>query len=220
MTEPTMIDLAAWPRRQHFEHYLDVVPCSYSLTVELDVTNFIAAVRSLGRRTYIAQIWALANVVNRHDEFKMTLVDPRQPAVWPEVHPSFTVFNAAQETFVSLWVPFDHEFSAFHDSAARVIAEHTSSTEFFPQGAPPRNVFDVSSLPWTSFTGFTLNLDPKSRHLAPIFTLGKYVERDRRSLLPMAVQVHHAAADGFHTARLVDELRESLADPSWLGTGV
>ncbi|MFC8599839.1 CatA-like O-acetyltransferase [Isoptericola sp. NPDC057191] len=50
-----------------------------------------------------------------------------------------------------------------------------------------------------------------------IFTLGRYVERDGRVLLPLAVQVHHAVADGFHTARLVNELQELLADPAWVG---
>ena len=34
--------------------------------------------------------------------------------------------------------------------------------------------------------------------------------------MPLAVQVNHAAADGFHTARLVNELRELLSDGSWI----
>ena len=74
----------------------------------------------------------------------------------------------------------------------------------------------MSSLPWTSFTGFTLNIDGGGRHLAPIFTLGRYVERDGRTLLPVALQIHHAAADGFHASRLLNELGALLNDPSWL----
>ncbi|UNK69292.1 type A chloramphenicol O-acetyltransferase [Microbacterium sp. H1-D42] len=217
MHSPIPIDLSTWPRRQHFEHFFRDAPCSYSITVELDVTEFVEAVRSAGRRTYIAQIWALASVVNSHDEFRMTLTEAGAPAIWPHVHPSFTVFNEAQETFSSLWTPFDPDFATFHDSAAQVIAEHTGTTEFFPQGAPPRNSFDVSSLPWTSFTGFNLNIDGGGKHLAPIFTFGRYTESDGRVLLPLAVQIHHAAADGFHTARLVSELSELLRDGSWLG---
>ncbi|MFD0019701.1 CatA-like O-acetyltransferase [Streptomyces sp. NPDC058382] len=53
-------------------------------------------------------------------------------------------------------------------------------------------------------------------HLAPVFTLGRYVEREGRALLPLAVQIHHAAADGFHTARPVDEPEALMADPSWV----
>lgn len=216
MDAPTPIDLDTWPRRQHFEHYLDAVPCTYSMTVELDATAFAARLRRSPRKTYVAQVWALASVVNRHDELRMTLTPDGAPAVWPTVHPSFTVFNGERETFACVWSPYDPDFATFHDAAAAVLAEHARATELFPQGAPPPNAFDVSSLPWASFTGFNLDVRDAWRHLAPIFTLGRYVERDRRTLLPLAVQLHHAAADGFHASRLVTEVQELLADPRWV----
>ncbi len=34
--------------------------------------------------------------------------------------------------------------------------------------------------------------------------------------MPLALQVHHAVADGFHAARLVNELQELLSDGAWL----
>ncbi|WP_327303904.1 type A chloramphenicol O-acetyltransferase [Streptomyces sp. NBC_01298] len=216
MHAPLPIDLNTWQRRQHFEHYRRRVPCTYSMTVELDVTAFAAALRASRRKTYVAQIWALSTVVNRHEEFRMCLTASGEPAVWPVVHPAFTVFNTQRETFATVWAPHDPDFGAFHAVAAALLAEHGRATEFFPQGEPPAAAFDVSSLPWASFTGFNLNIGDNWDHLAPIFTLGRYTERDGRTLLPLAVQVHHAAADGFHTARLVDEVRALFADPAWL----
>ncbi|MGW3562074.1 type A chloramphenicol O-acetyltransferase [Streptomyces sp. NPDC000963] len=220
MDAPTPIDLATWPRRQHFEHYRRLVPCTYSMTVELDVTAFAAALRRSPRKSYLAQVWALSTVVNRHDEFRMCLTASGEPAVWPVVHPAFTVFHPERETFACVWAPHDPDFGAFHDAAAPLLAEHGRATDLFPQGAPPANAFDVSSLPWAPFTGFNLNIGGNGwDHLAPIFTLGRYTERDGRTLLPLAVQVHHAAADGFHTARLVNELQTLVADPAWLEEG-
>ncbi|MNC76969.1 Chloramphenicol acetyltransferase [compost metagenome] len=43
---------------------------------------------------------------------------------------------------------------------------------------------------------------------APMFTLGKYYKQDGKVLLPLAVQVHHSVCDGFHVARLINELQE------------
>ncbi|MEU8323715.1 type A chloramphenicol O-acetyltransferase [Nonomuraea sp. NPDC048881] len=216
MDAPIPVDTDAWPRRQHFEHYRRAVPCTYSITVEIDVTAFTAALGRSRRKSYLAQVWAIATVVNRHDEFRMCLTASGDPAVWPVVHPAFTVFNPERETFACVWAPYDPGFAAFHDVAAPLLAEHARATEFFPQGPPPPNTFDVSSLPWTSFTGFNLNIGDNWDHLAPIFTLGRYTERDGRVLLPLALQAHHAAADGFHSARLVNELRTLVADPSWV----
>ncbi|RKW70929.1 type A chloramphenicol O-acetyltransferase [Galactobacter caseinivorans] len=216
MDIPTPIDLSTWPRREHFEHYRTAVPCSYALTVELDVTEFAEALRRSPRKSYVAQIWALATVVNRHDEFRMSINTAGEVGVWPVLHPAFTVFNPDRETFASVWTPYSTDFSTFHDAAADTLAMHRTATAFFPQGPPPANAFDVSSLPWTSFTGFNLNIAGSEDHLLPIFTLGRYVRREGRTLLPVAAQIHHAAADGFHASRLLNELQELFANPSWI----
>ncbi|MFD7084471.1 CatA-like O-acetyltransferase [Streptomyces sp. NPDC059918] len=204
MDAPISIDLDTWPRRQHFEHYRRLVPCAYSMTVEVDVTAFTAALGRSRRKSYIAQVWALATVVNRHDVFKMCLTAAGAPAIWPVVHPAFTVFNPERETFACVWAPYDSGFGAFHAVAAPLLAEHSRACDFFPQGEPPANVFDVTSLPWASFTGFNLSIGGNGwNHLPSISTLRHYVEWDGRVLFPLAVQVHHAAADGFHSTRLV-----------------
>lgn len=216
MSIPDPIDLDNWARREAFEHYREQVPCTYALTVEIEVTELLAALRGAGRKTYLTQIWAIANAVNRHREFRMALTEVGAPASWPVVHPAFTVFNPARETFAAVWSPYDADFAAFHERASGVLAEAASATTMFPQGELPPDVFDVSSLPWTPFTGFSLQIDGGSRHLLPIFTIGRHVERDGRTFMPLAVQVHHASADGFHTARLIDDIRQLMAAPSWV----
>jgi chloramphenicol O-acetyltransferase type A len=216
MEQPVPIDQRTWPRREHFAHYRRAVPCTSAMTVDLDVTEFATVMATSTHKTYLAQVWALASVVNAHEEFRMASTAGGEPAVWPLVHPSFTVFNGRSETFASVWAPYDPDFGRFHEAALPVLVEHADATGLFPQGAPPPNVFDVSSIPWTSFTGFALSIRDGFDHLAPIFTIGRYRERDGRTLMPLAVQVHHAAADGFHVARLVDELQQLLAEPDWV----
>ncbi len=210
------IDTDRWARREHFEHYRRRVPCSYEMTVELDATRFVETVRRAGVRTYPAQLWAISTVVNRHPEFRMQLLPDGSPAVWDVVHPEFTVFHPETETFSGLVVRHDADFRRFHDDAVATIAEHRHDTRMFPQQDRPRNVFDVSSLPWTSFTGFALHIADGWDHLLPIITLGRYRTVGDRVLLPMALQVNHAAADGFHAARLVREVEELLVDPDWI----
>lgn len=37
--EYRIIDLEHWKRREYFEHYRQAVPCIYSMTVQVDITN-------------------------------------------------------------------------------------------------------------------------------------------------------------------------------------
>ncbi|GGF32082.1 chloramphenicol acetyltransferase [Marmoricola endophyticus] len=214
MDRPEPIDQSTWARTEHFRHYREVVPCTFAITVEVDVTALRTAVRDSGRNAYAAQVWALASVVDRHRELRMTLLDGR-PATWPRVDPSFTVLNPERETFCAVWTPYDPDFATFHEQASGLLAEHRHATTMFPQGTKPAHTFDVSSLPWTSFTAFSLQV-AVGDHFLPIFTLGRYVERDGRTLLPVALQVHHAATDGLHAGRALEDLRSLVGDPEWV----
>jgi chloramphenicol O-acetyltransferase type A len=216
MAELRPIDVDQWARREHFAHYRERVPCSWEMTVELDVTAFVARVRSVGAKTYPAQLWAIATVVNRHEEFRMQLLPDGSPGVWDVVHPMCTVFRPATETFSALVVPYNADFRTFHDDAVRTMDRYADDTAMFPQQDRPANVFDVSSLPWASFTGFALHVRDGWDHLLPIVTLGRYRESDGRTVLPVALQVNHAAADGFHASRLLSELGELFSAPDWL----
>ncbi|PYY33439.1 chloramphenicol acetyltransferase CAT [Curtobacterium sp. MCPF17_011] len=209
------IDLATWPRREHFEHYRDRVPCTYAMTVDVDVTALRMALSGTAVKSSVAVTWALSTIVNRHQEFRMALHPTGAPAVWDVVHPAFTVFNPERETFAGVWTPHRDDFATFHGEAVEVIERHRTATSLFPQSDTPANTFDVSSIPWASFTGFTLDIGGGFDHLLPIITLGRYRQTTGRTVMPVAIQVHHAAADGFHTARLVNELQVLLASPEW-----
>ena len=187
------------------------------MTVDVDVTAFVAAVRSAGRRTYPSQLWAIATVVNRHAEFRMQLLEDGAPAVWDRVHPMATVFHPETETFSALVLPYDDDPRRFHDAAVATTERYRDDVRMFPQEDRPDNVFDVSSIPRTSFTGFALHVRDGWDHLLPIVTLGRYRTSGDRTLLPIALQINHAAADGFHASRLVTELEALFADPSWVG---
>jgi len=73
----------------------------------------------------------------------------------------------------------------------------------------PENSFTVSMIPWTTFDAFNLNV-PNFKYLAPIFTIGKYVEDNEHFYLPLAVQAHHAVCDGFHVCRFINELQSHI----------
>ena len=63
-------------------------------------------------------------------------------------------------------------------------------------------------IPRATFEGFNLNLQKGYDYLKLIFTMGKYYEGNGHTLIPLAIQVHHAVCDSFHVDRFVNELQE------------
>ena len=62
-------------------------------------------------------------------------------------------------------------------------------------------------MPWASFRSLHLELPEANDYLLPIFTLGRYREENGRTLLPLAMQVHHGVTDGFHVGRFFNRLQ-------------
>lgn len=55
-----------------------------------------------------------------------------------------------------------------------------------------------------------MNLQNGYDYLKPVFTVGKYYQEAGRTLIPLAIQVHHAVCDSFHVCRFIAELQELI----------
>lgn len=212
-----LIDTDSWTRKPYFEHYLNQVKCTYSMTVDIDITLLRAELKNMGIKLYPALIHMIATVVNRHCEFRTCLDSEGRLGVWDRMSPSFTIFHEEDKTFSSIWTPFSEEFRTFYERYLQQTEMYKNAKQLFPDTNEPPNTFPISSIPWVSFTGFNLNVYNGGDYLLPIFTMGKYHGQDKRLLLPLSVQFHHAVCDGYHAGVLFSELQELALDcKSWL----
>jgi len=207
------IDLQAYPRREHYEHFLEM-RLTYSATVQIDITTLRRAAKHTGFRVYPAQIWMLTTAANRVTEFRMSQDSAGNLGVWDELVPLYTVMNIEKRTFSGVWTPYDAEFGAFYQVCVDDTARFGDGT-LAPQLDLPANVLNISSILWLEFSAFNLNMP--TDYLLPILTIGKHVERDGRTFMPLAVQVHHAVCDGWHLGQCVEQV-QAIADDAdaWL----
>lgn len=201
----TPIDLERWERKEYYLHYMNNVMCSYCAVVDLDIT------RLKGQRLYPAMLWLLTRTVNQMPEFR-TALRPEGPGVYDALHPAYTLFNPNQKSFTCVFTTYQEDYRAFLQAYEEDVARYSSSTRLIAKEGRPENSFDVSMIPWLHFTAFNLNIHNGGQYLLPIFTMGKYEDRDGKRLLPLAIQVHHAVCDGYHVGRFVDLLQESIAN--------
>jgi len=209
------VDISRWARKEHFEAFQSSDQCTFSQTVQLDITARLKCIKKRGDKFYPTMIYLIARLLNAHAEFRMAIKDG-ELVTWDVIHPSYTVFHEKTETFSSLWSRYCDDILHFQTEYANDMAHYRDDIAYLPR-ALPDNVFFLSANPWVSFTSFELNLANFNNVFSPIFTLGKYYVQDNRVLMPLAVQVHHAVCDGFHVGRLLNELQMLCDDRQWPG---
>ncbi len=200
-----LIDMDHWPRKEFYLHYLNDVVCSYSVNVELDITTL------RGEKLYPAMIWLLTGVVNKFQEFRTSLTD-NGPGYFDVMNPNYTIFNDAEKTFSCIWTEFTEDYALFCKRYQEDTERYSCSTQFAPKPGIPKNCFDISMVPWLTFSGFNINVFGAEKHLLPIFTMGKWKEKDNKRILPLAIQVHHAVCDGYHVGMFVEELQRKITE--------
>ena len=71
----TPLDLETWPRREIFYYFSKMAPTGYFLTVNLDVTEMLAALRSENLKFFPAYLWLVTRTLNQQAEFKVAEKD-------------------------------------------------------------------------------------------------------------------------------------------------
>ncbi|MFL1470888.1 type A chloramphenicol O-acetyltransferase [Paraclostridium bifermentans] len=203
-----IINKETWDRKEYFEHYFSEVPCTYSMTVKLDITK----IKNSNKKIYPTMLYFITKVVDNHSEFRTAFNMDGELGVFDEMIPCYTVFNQDTETFTNIWTEYSDDYDVFCKSYEKDIELFSSVKGMIAKPNIPPNHFPVSMIPWTTFEGFNLNLQKGYNYLLPIFTMGKYSEVNGQYLMPLAIQVHHAVCDGFHVCRFVNELQELIEE--------
>lgn len=108
---------------------------------------------------------------------------------------------------------FSQAFGSTHENHIRNVEKYQNAQTIKPQASQPINIFDVSMIPWETFSAFNLNIISNGIHLLPIFTMGKTFQQQGKTLIPLVIQVYHAVCDGFHVHQFLNALRRNIS--SW-----
>lgn len=68
-----LIDKDTWKRKPYFDHYFSQIRCTYSITVNIDISEIIAFKYKNHTKLYPLLIYVLTKVVNNHDEFRTAI---------------------------------------------------------------------------------------------------------------------------------------------------
>lgn len=206
------IDTSSWKRKPYFDHYFSQIRCTYSITVNIDITNVLSFKDRNKVKLYPLLIYVISKAVNKYEEFRTAINDRGEIGVWETLSPCYTVFHKDSESFSNIWTEWNDDLNLFLSNFEQDSKRFGQIDRIDAKPNTPANVFPISSLPWTTFTGFNLNIFADGTYLLPIFTYGKYFKDGNRYLIPLSIQVHHAVCDGFHVSRLINEIQQECSN--------
>ena len=208
----TPIDLTNWKRSDIFQHFI-AQQTSFSMTKEIDTTQLYKYLKENNHSFYLGFIYLMTTIANQEINFRMSFNSKGQVGYWETLSPLYTIFDQKTQQFSALATDYSPIFTVFKTRYVSDLATFSNTGKLFPQPSLPENVLSLSMIPWTSFTGFNLNVTNGEPYLLPIVTGGKFIFRENKILLPVSIQVHHAVCDGFHVAKFFNTFEKMAADP-------
>jgi chloramphenicol O-acetyltransferase type A len=200
-----LIDKNEWERTPYFDYFIDDVRCTISMTANIDITSLLKNLKSKRLKIYPTLIYLTTRIVNSHEEFRTAFDDEGRLGIWDSLNPIFAIFHKENQTFSNIWTEYLSNFKLFYDGYIEKMQKFSAIKKIFPMGEKPKNLFCISCTPWISFTGLTINVYDEGKCLSPLVTFGKFFEENKKVLIPVTLQVHHAVCDGFHVSRFFNE---------------
>ncbi|WP_461244383.1 CatA-like O-acetyltransferase [Secundilactobacillus muriivasis] len=203
------INRTQWTREPYFNHFL-AQNTSFNMTADIDITDYHALLRQTGEKLYPALIYAMTTVTDQLPQMRTTFNADHQLGYWETLTPLYTVIDPATHLFSGLWTPMTATRQQFNTAYLADTQRYIGRGQLFPQGTPPENLLNISMIPWTSFSGFNLQIGSETPYLLPIITVGKIKLVSGREQLPVSLQVHHAVCDGYDAAQFFKRLQAAV----------
>ncbi len=207
----TEIDLQKWPRGQMFYYFANMAPTGYSLTVELDVTDFYDTVKKQGFKFFPSYLWIVTKVLNEQIEFKCGIQNEKL-GYYDYLTPLYANFHEDDKTISLMWTEYCDDYKTFH---ARYIENQKKFGNIHgvlsqSEMVPPPNAYTVSALPWVNFNSFSVHSYENKKYFFPSIEAGKIVEVNGRKKMPLSITCHHATTDGYHISKFLETLQSGM----------
>lgn len=181
-------------RKKHFEFFNKMDQPHFSIVANVDITAFLERIKEKSWPFTPYMVYLLARTANEIPTFKWRIRD-NQIVEHESVQPSFTVPTDASDVFSFCTVSYHPEATVFINDALDIIEKMKANPDFEDEAGRDDFLF-MSAIPWVSFTSLTHAMHYSPADSVPRISWGKYFEQNGRTMMPLAVQAHHAVVDG------------------------
>ena len=204
------IDLSVWNRREIYKIFRAMQFPHFSVSSELDVTALLAFAGEHNLSSYGLVLYLVCRAANEVPAFRLrlhgeTVVEHETLSIAPTTAWKEGLFNFVVAPYHKDPAQF---LKIYSELDARVKAmDHLNLEDDANTGDA---CVYTSCVPWFHITGGTNPLHSADDAI-PRVVWGKYIKREGRTIMGVALQCHHAVADGRDVAVFLEKM-QTLAD--------
>ncbi|MFA7186293.1 MAG: CatA-like O-acetyltransferase [Victivallales bacterium] len=212
----TFIDYENWNRKEIYEKFFGY---TYSVTAEIDITDFREKTKSKGYKFYPSICWAIGKTVNSDADYRFARMNGK-PGCYDKLKVHFNLLrNDGSNLFSHAVTPFTGDFDAFYWQFEKDKKAAESCGKLYNYNTPQPDCVHVSvmhqivhtSLSMSKPAEFSAYNKPDTAFI-PFIIVGKFHEDNGRIKLPVTAELHHCVNDGFHTEKLFMLLEKSCME--------
>lgn len=203
-----IIDMTAYPRRQHFDYFRSLPYPYVGVTQAVDVSGLVHFCKEKGCSFYLTFLHAAALAADGVQELRQRIRDGG--IIEYDACPTSHTELLEDSTYCYCTL---HHHMAFADYLAQAEEARRRCREnaSIDEDDDVESMYFISTLPWLHYTAL---IQPVAcgDESNPRITWGKYeADHAGRLMLPVTLLAHHALVDGVHIAAFYRNLDSEIA---------
>ena len=213
------IDMTKYPRLDHFRHFLTMQQPCVSITVQIDITDWLSRLKASGCPFFLSFQYAVVRVANRIPEFRQRIVDDKI-VEYDYCNPSYIV-SLPDDTYRYCNVNVNQPFAQYLKESRVKQDAALHSVHLEEEEGDVLGLLFISCVPWLNYTEAMMPY-PGGSFSNPSFCWGGYrtekylaledgrVTEKVKTSIPVTLFFNHALIDGIHAGRFFDNLGDEL----------
>ena len=212
------VDLASFPRRDHFYRYLAMANPFVSMTVRLDITDWYKRLKDSGYPFFLSFQYAISQAANQVPQFRQRIKD-KGIIEYDFCNPSYNVIRP-DETYRFCLVNADQPFEDYLEEGRRKQKEALEAEHLKEEGDALGLLF-ITCTPWIDYIALDLPFGDRD-FSNPCISWGRFEKEKKLALeegmvketeqitIPVSVMANHGLIDGIHISKFLTNLKQEL----------
>lgn len=203
------LDIENWNRKEHFNFFKQFTDAYFATTVEIDVTKIYSYSKDNSISFFALYLHACMKAINEVENLKFRIRE-NKVIVHDVIHASAIILRA-DNTFGFSFIDFHKDFKKFNANFKAEKERILNGNNLFPVQNTDDCIY-CSAMPWLNFSGHKEPLLGVVKESVPKLAFGKFMEIEKRLMMPVSIAVNHALVDGYHVGLFVEKFQDFLND--------